>query len=427
MGVNNRQRRAAKQRKRARQRAGDQPTRGTDQPWFAADPAWDGVGAYEHAELHVTTTVRRISKLRPDDAEGRRYAESLLRNVGSVPRKITSTVVTNLVCRLADGVVRGGWGPADLEQLVGRHAGDSHVVTLLAVLYEHARREERIGKAWLAALAAVGPEARLQLADTDRLASCLRVAALLATAPLLDADAVVSGQVGPAAEHPKLARVRALLAKAESTQFDEEAEALSAKAQELVSRYSLERLVGESDQTHGGAAAGVRRIWLDAPYVGAKASLVHEVAAANRCRAAVTESLGFCVVIGASADLDGVELLVTSLLVQASRAMLRHGRRVDDGGRSRTRSFRQAFLLAYAARIGERLRVADEVVTSEEATLVPVLRAHEERVSAAFETMVGQVVTKKTAVNNGEGWVAGLAAADLALLDANGQLDERAG
>ena len=30
---------------------------------------------------------------------------------------------------------------------------------------------------------------------------------------------------------PKLARVRALLAKAESTEYDEEAEALSAKAQ----------------------------------------------------------------------------------------------------------------------------------------------------------------------------------------------------
>ena len=52
-----------------------------------------------------------------------------------------------------------------------------------------------------------------------------------------------------------LAWVRGLLAKAESTQFPEEAEALSAKAQELMNRHAFERAVprcGRAPETNGG-------------------------------------------------------------------------------------------------------------------------------------------------------------------------------
>ena len=35
--------------------------------------------------------------------------------------------------------------------------------------------------------------------------------------------------------------------------------------------------------------------------------------------------------------------------------------------------------------------------------------------------------SETTSISNGEGWAAGLAAADLALLDVNGKLNERAG
>src|SRR3974377_713718 len=60
-------------------------------------------------------------------------------------------------------------------------------------------------------------------------------------------------------------------------------------------------------------------------------------------------------VVGFPSDLDAVELLYTSLLVQANTAMLREGAKKDAYGRSRTRAFRQSFLVAYAYRIGVRL------------------------------------------------------------------------
>lgn len=222
--------------------------------------------------------------------------------------------------------------------------------------------------------------------------------------------------------------MHALLAKAESTQYDEEAEALSAKAQELISRYALEQLMAaERSQTSSGVPeVEVRRLWIDPPYVGAKARLVHAVASANRCQAASTEALAFCTVVGSPTDLDAVELLVTSLLVQASAAMTRHGSRVSVAGRSRTRSFRHSFLVAYAQRIGERLcAVTEEVATDSSGALLPVLRGQEARVAEAFDAMVPHRLQAAPTVSNADGWYAGRAAADLATLSIEGRLVEQ--
>ena len=198
---------------------------------------------------------------------------------------------------------------------------------------------------------------------------------------------------------------------------------MSAKAQELISRYALDRLMGEG-AARDGNAPHVRRLWLDAPYVRAKASLVAAVASANRCRSASADRWGFCVVVGGAADLDAVELLVTSLMVQADAAMLRHGRRPGRAGTTRTKSFRQSFLTAYATRIGERLAAASVAAARASGVdLLPVLRSQEARVSEEFDRLVPHTVGRSARVSNGEGWVAGLAAADLAVLDVNERLE----
>lgn len=77
-----------------------------------------------------------------------------------------------------------------------------------------------------------------------------------------------------------------------------------------------------------------------------------------------------------------MELLTTSLLVQADVAMLAAGRQVSYDGASRTASFRRSFLMAYAQRIGERLQEADDAVSASlagfggGAALAPVLCDH---------------------------------------------------
>jgi capsid protein len=222
--------------------------------------------------------------------------------------------------------------------------------------------------------------------------------------------------------------VRALLAKAESTEFPDEAEALSAKAQELMSRYSLQQAMTEHHRGRAVAAAG-RRLWMDAPYAGAKALLVQVVATANRCRAVWSEKLGFITVVGADTDLDMVELLSTSLLVQANRAMLGAGRHITRAGTSRTRSFRQSFLLAYASRIGERLDTASAVATAEVAgevarsgRLLPVLAARSRAADELTDRLFPTMTQRSLSVNNAAGWSAGRAAAELALFDVHASI-----
>ncbi len=92
-----------------------------------------------------------------------------------------------------------------------------------------------------------------------------------------------------------LHRVRSLLAKAESTTFEEEADALTAKAQQLMARHSITAALLASD---GGGAAGsggpsARRVGIDDPYEAPKALLLSSVAGANRCRTAWSSAFGF--------------------------------------------------------------------------------------------------------------------------------------
>jgi Protein of unknown function (DUF2786) len=221
-----------------------------------------------------------------------------------------------------------------------------------------------------------------------------------------------------------LARIRALLAKAESTDFPEEAEALSGKAQELMTRFSLDRALLDAEVQATGsprpAGAGARRIWLDAPYVSAKSLLVHAVAEANHCRLVTSEKIGFVTAIGADVDLALVEILATSLLLQANRAMLAHGSQVSYGGQSRTRSWRQSFLVSYATRIGQRLAetsAATQEAVGDSARLLPALVAREQQVDALFAQLFPHTVERRVSVSNMAGWAAGRVAADLANLD----------
>ncbi len=223
-----------------------------------------------------------------------------------------------------------------------------------------------------------------------------------------------------------LERVRALLAKAESTTFPEEAEALTAKAHELMTRHAIDEAMLEGGAVAAGDVAGWR-IGIDDPYAAAKSLLLDRVADANRCRAVWAPDLGSSTVFGATSDLELVELLFTSLLVQANEAMLRAGRAVDSAGRSRTRSFRQSFLVAYAGRIGERLTETTASVIAEGVeihgdALLPVLASRAEAVDEALREVFPGVVQRGLQVKSYAGWLAGRAAADLASLSVGEQL-----
>ncbi|HEY1667112.1 MAG TPA: DUF2786 domain-containing protein [Trebonia sp.] len=278
-------------------------------------------------------------------------------------------------------------------------------------------------------------EQLLPLPGTARAATTERAASAEAAAP--------AGPAGPAGEADErmLSRIRALLTKAESTEYAEEAEALSARAQELMAKYSISQALLAAESGRKDDPAG-RRIAVDNPYEAAKVSLLQAVAMANRSRVIWSKEVGLATVVGFDSDLDAVELLFTSLLVQASSAMLHAGSRQDAHGRSRTRAFRQSFLLSYAIRIGERLSQAAEHATKEAAAeqeaaaaqpagavagadsdhsagaLVPFLATRRRAVDDAVDEMFGDTLRRGRSLRatDAEGWASGRAAADLATL-----------
>jgi hypothetical protein len=139
------------------------------------------------------------------------------------------------------------------------------------------------------------------------------------------------------------------------------------------------------------------------------------------------EQLAVVTVIGADLDLQLTEILATSLLVQANRAMIASGKHIGRYGESRTRSFRQSFLMAYAQRIGERLQAATEATQAavpavDADRLLPVLTRREEQVEALFTKLFPNTTTRRTRITNGAGWEAGLSAADKAQLEARRQV-----
>jgi len=343
---------------------------------------------------------------------------------------------------------RNGWQPAELARHAGRELGEAHSLLAAGVITEQMRcyAPATVDYRWAAQVSALGAEVwwendatflgAWRAVDPEMVRVAVELLHLMQHLPVLEPlcplpGTARTGQPSSAAEADEriLGKIRALLAKAESTEFPEEAEALSARAQELMAKYSIDHALLAAQSGSKDKPAG-RRLPVDNPYESPKATLLHVVAQANRCRAVWQKALGVSTVVGFASDLDAVELLFTSLLVQANAAMLRQGAKRDAHGRSRTRAFRQSFLVAYAHRIGQRLsQVTDhaeqEAVASSGHSLLPVLKARHEAIDDAVDEMfgVGGTVSARGAnVTDNEGWHSGLAAADMATLHTHEQV-----
>ncbi|MFE6635173.1 DUF2786 domain-containing protein [Streptomyces tendae] len=328
---------------------------------------------------------------------------------------------------------RRGWQPADLVRIVRRELDDVHVRLVAALIRAQAPDDRARGPRWAAQLDDL-PDAEATVPPrADRFSHATAVLELYRL--LLRLPGLEPLEAGAAGEAPRrgrenrpesraLARIRALLAKAEATGYPEEAEALSAKAQELMARHSVDEALLAA-QAQGSATSpdtpGACRIGVEPPYEQAKAVLLDAVADANHCRAVWNETFGFSTVVGFEADLEAVELLYTSLLVQAEAAMTKAEAGQRAGGRKRTKTFRQSFLAAYAHRAGTRLRAAAEAATEAAATgaadanLLPVLASREVAVTDRVERMFPQTTTTRLrGAGDAAGWTEGTRAADAA-------------
>lgn len=231
-------------------------------------------------------------------------------------------------------------------------------------------------------------------------------------------------------DDPVLQKVRALLAQAESTTFEAEAAAFTAKAQELMARHAIDMAVLWASAARAEMPTTIR-LPIDDPYADAKALLLHVVARHSRCHAVRHPDYGMASVVGFATDLAATELLFTSLLVQSQAALQAEGAKAGPGGHTRSRAFRSSFLMSFTQRINQRLAQINAVVERGAAegdqSLLPVLAARDGAVDDVVRELFGELVSD--VVRGGSdptGWVRGRLAADLARLNA-ADLDAPAG
>ncbi|ORI18375.1 DUF2786 domain-containing protein [Rhodococcus sp. 1168] len=220
-----------------------------------------------------------------------------------------------------------------------------------------------------------------------------------------------SGSASGSPNTKMLGKIRGLLAKADATDFEEEAETLTTKAQELMTRYSIDSLL----LTEGNVDVISRRLHVDNPHAPPKAQLLHAVSTVNRVKSIWDPEYAIATLVGSPVDIEQTEIMFTSLLIQATRS-LSHSPKAKRRKGSASAAFGKAFLYAYAVRIGERLGEADahavEEASEQSGNLLPMLAAQTVAVEQEFDRLFPRVRTMRGPRLDVEGWESGHAAAD---------------
>lgn len=444
MGKNNRARRAAKVRDRQRRSAGrtEQTHRrrsdDAEKPWTSDVELIDGL---------IDLAPVRLA------AGDRQFAQQAAQRLLEFSRRTVERAIEGELLRVVARLFANGWQPSEVVRQARRDGGASIAAVVAAAVCAHHVHapSEPIDSRWqrqldaVASIAVSGADHAVggwfaiwsesaALEPETELMNIFSVLATLRSLPAIEQLVPPPGSSAAAAarttnelseaDHRLLERVRNLLDKAESTEFEAEAEALTAKAHELITRHAIDTaLLAESTGPTDDDQPMSVRIDIDEPYTDAKSLLLQVVAEANRCRTVFHRGLGFSSVLGFPADVAATELLFTSLLVQAQAALAAAGRSAPPGARTRSRSYRSAFLVAYADRIGQRLvEINDQLAADADGTVagaaLPVLRSREAVIDDLLTSRYPGV--QASAVRGGHdtaGWVGGRLAADQAQLN----------
>jgi hypothetical protein len=155
-----------------------------------------------------------------------------------------------------------------------------------------------------------------------------------------------------------LDRVRKLLAKAEDESVTPpEAQALTAKAAELMAKYGIDRALLAAARPDTDAPSS-RMVEIDNPWGRVKAHLLCGLGSALRCQCIMlTTKEGLRIhVFGYASDIERTDLLYTSVLIQMWHGLA--GAQVPEWARS-ARAWRRSWLLGFAAAVIARVRTAE--------------------------------------------------------------------
>jgi hypothetical protein len=156
-----------------------------------------------------------------------------------------------------------------------------------------------------------------------------------------------------------LDRVRKLLAKAEGDGVTaEEAQALTAKAAELMAKYGIDRALLAARQPETDRPDS-RLVDVYNPWGRVRAHLLCGLASALRCQPILVTAADGTLrvhIFGYASDLERTDLLYTSVLIQMWHGLVA----APVPTRAPSRAWRRSWLLGFAAAVIARVRAAEE-------------------------------------------------------------------
>ncbi|MDP3972389.1 MAG: DUF2786 domain-containing protein [Candidatus Nanopelagicales bacterium] len=377
-----------------------------------------------------------------------------IRALAGMPAAVVEREVEGILLGRVDSLWSAGWQPAELRRQARNGCATAASARLIgiAIAVDHARRRAAsLDSRWIAQVDSLGlpvvnaragwvrgwvRDEGLDWADalrrfTDVLGNVLHLPQLdpvlprpgIAGGPPRVAGAARPGRAAGAGTNPRLERIRGLLAKAESSTFEAEAAAFTAKAQEMMTRHAIDAALVHGQSAPDRQQPVAVRVPIDAPYADAKSLLLQTVAHAGRCRSFAMDGLAMSTVVGYPDDVDGVEMLFTSLLLQAQSALADDAKHAPAGTRTRSQSYRSAFLLAYTTRIGIRLDEINDAVYAQVnaekgSAFLPVLRSRSEAVDDYVSRQYGDLTDSHVRGGyDAAGWASGHAAGQNAQLN----------
>lgn len=198
-------------------------------------------------------------------------------------------------------------------------------------------------------------------------------------------------------DEARVEKIAKLLAKAERAGTPEEAETFFAKAQELMTKWSVDEAMLRAAGKSSDELTRERMYMKRSGYLKGMQRLASEVAEANGCKilwygpqfkeGAGVEFVGF------ASDIEKSKMMYASLLIQCGRERTRSLPPEYRGDANATNTFRKSFLFGYAVRIGERLRdqrrmtEAAEVKADSTGTMALALVDRTEEVDAFFDNV----------------------------------------
>ncbi len=220
----------------------------------------------------------------------------------------------------------------------------------------------------------------------------------------------------------KLDTIRKLLAKADGAATTEEAQTYTAKAVDMMARHGIDEALLAASLDPGAPGRdeiGTSHIPMADPYSAGKARLLAWTARALRCRAVLHEAGGGRVagvtVLGFASDRARIELLYTSLLLQAGTQLLTV--RPEWAGES-VAAYRRSWLHGYALRVHHRLLEAEAAAVAETParsssaatgghSVALVLADRNDRVERAYAEAFPRLGRARRAGLSGSGYAAG--------------------